>query len=65
MIKFLRDGLKDSKTGKIYKSGDKADLGQERNESAVRKGYAEWVEAEKVEVKEVTEKVEKKTNKKK
>lgn len=45
MIKALKK-FQDKETRKIYQVGAVIDLGKERNESAVKRGLAEWVEKE-------------------
>lgn len=42
MIKLLST-VRDAKTGKEIKKGETIDLGNERNEGAVKNGLAEWV----------------------
>ena len=48
-IKIIKKGSFDVVTKQRYKIGDVIDLGDSRNENAVKGGYAEWVKTEKKE----------------
>lgn len=52
-IRFIKEGCVDSKTKKLYQLGEAADLGEERNNNAVKGKVAEWVEQPATEKKEV------------
>lgn len=61
-IKMLAE-VPDNLTGEMYKVGQIIDLGNDRNKSAVDRGFAEWVaepkQTEKKEAKPQTKKAEK------
>ena len=48
-IKIIKDGAADAVTRQVYKIGDVVDLGDSRNENAVKGGYAEFIKTEKKE----------------
>lgn len=62
-IKFIQEGVFNKKSGLMYNIDDTDDLGALRNDKAVKKGYAVYVESEKVEAKPTTAKKEVKADK--
>ena len=48
-IQFIKEGAADMKTGHLYKLGEVADLGDERNDNAIKGGFAIAFEADKKE----------------